>query len=540
MKRQSDAPCGQAVMGLEWGEDPMGDNNGLVRRHDQYQFEVKLGYDLRRHLAREGYRVDTFFFIPENLDISEATYSKDQFYRDMLLYIRFRTPDFTLSTLTDAGSDRSPLTGIAKRLASAKLAPTKENLQALDYEMRLLGCVFKNSLRRQSREIESLLADSIGRPILKDHVQTEALLSEFQVQVKRVSSRFRSLQAEFQDPRLTSGVAATFAFTDEYISLLIEERSHEILQLIQDRSEEFLKRSATALVGLILDEIAYRREGKYPSLVDEGHENETLVFRLSVLKKFMGSVLHMTVRKREEDRGLEQIFLAMGAGFAMLFATAVAFYYQKVYGTLSFGFFIILILSYMLKDRMKALSQARLQNWLSKNVYDQSTSIFDPLTGEKMGVCREAVGFIPEKRVDPVALHLRNRDHITEIENTWRAEKVIHYTKDITLYPNQFLNFHKRKTGITDIVRFNLRNFLLKMDEPIKPLYALKNDVSEKIPGARVYHVNVVLRFTSKRETRYERIRLVLNRDGIKRIEPVAAESAPGRTHFYPSPLRPT
>lgn len=274
-------------------------------------------------------------------------------------------------------------------------------------------------------------------------------------------------------------------------------------------------------------------------MVDEGHENETLVFRLSVLKKFMGSVLHLTVRKREEDRGLEQVLLAMGAGFAMLFATAVAFYYQKVYGTLSFGFFVILVVSYMLKDRMKALSQARLQNWLSKNVYDQSTSIFDPLTGKKMGVCREAVGFIPEKRVDPVALQLRNRDHITEIENTWRAEKVIHYTKDITLYPNQFLNFHKRKTGITDIVRFNLRNFLLKMDEPIKPLYALKNDQSERIPGARVYHVNVILRFTSKRETRYERIRLVLNRDGIKRIEPVSADSAPGRSHFYPSPLRP-
>lgn len=68
----------------------------------------------------------------------------------------------------------------------------------------------------------------------------------------------------------------------------------------------------------------------------------------------------------------------------------------------------------------------------------------------------------------------------------------------------------------------------------MKPLYALKKDHSEKIPGARVYHVNVILRFTSKRETRYERIRLVLNRDGIKRIEPVSADSAPGRSHFYP------
>ena len=517
----------------------MGDNNGLVRRHDQYQFEVKLGYDLHRHLPRERYRVDTYFFIPENLDINEATYSKTQFYRDLLLYIRFRTPDFTLSTLTDAGSDRSPLNGVARRIATARENPTVENVQALDYEMRLLGCVFKNSLRLQARDIAALLGGAHGGPGAKELSQADALLTEFQVQVKRVSNRFRALRTDFQDPRLTAGVAATFSFTDEYISLLIEERAHELLQLIQERPEKLLVHSTAALIALIKEEVTYRREWGYPSLVDEGHENETLVFRLSVLKKFMGSVLHLTVRKREEDRGLEQVLLAMGAGVAMLFATAVAFYYQRVYGTLSMGFFVILVVSYMLKDRMKALSQARLQSWLSKNVYDQSTSIFDPFTRTKMGVCREAVGFVPEKRVDPVALQLRNRDHITEIEDTWRAEKVIHYTKDITLYPNRFLKFHKRKTGITDIVRFNLRTFLLKMDEPIKRLYALKNDHSEKIPGARVYHVNVILRFTSKRETRYERIRLVLNRDGIKRIEPVGAESAPGKSSFYPSPLRP-
>lgn len=518
----------------------MGDGNGFVRRHDNYQFEVKLGYDLHRHRSPERYQVDTYFFIPENLDINEATYSKNQFYRDLLLYLRFRTPDFTLSTLTDAGSERSPLSGVAKRIDIVQQFPTAENQRALDYEMRLLGCVLKNSLRLQARAIEALLLDSAGNPIMKDPPQIEALLTEFQIQVKRVSDRFRALRPRFQDPRLTALLAATFAYTDEYISLLIEERAHEILRLIQDRSEPLLTRTAAALAEMIRSEGSFRREWGYPSLVDEGHENETLVFRLSVLKKFMGSSLHLTVRKREEDRGLEQIMLAMGAGLAMLFATSVAFYYQKVYGTLSMGFFVILIVSYMLKDRMKALSQARLQNWLSKNVYDQSTSIYDPLTNKKMGVCREAVGFIPEKRVDSLAMRLRNRDHITEIENTWRAEKVIHYTKDITLFPNRFLKIHKRKTGVTDIIRFNLRNFLQKMDEPIKSLYALKKDRSEKIPGSRVYHVNVILRFTSKRETRYERIRLVLNRDGIKRLEPLGAERGPGRSSFYSSPLRPT
>lgn len=113
--------------------------------------------------------------------------------------------------------------------------------------------------------------------------------------------------------------------------MLIEERAHEILQLIQDRTEDPLARSAGTLSAMIQEEVSYRRGRGYPSLVDERHENETLVFRLSVLKKFMGSVLDLTVKKREEDRGLEQVLLAMGAGVAMLFATGVAFYYQSLW-----------------------------------------------------------------------------------------------------------------------------------------------------------------------------------------------------------------
>lgn len=516
----------------------MNDNSGLVRRHDQYQFEVKLAYDLHRHIPRDRYRVDTYFFIPENLDINSATYTKKHFYRDLLLYIRFRTPDFTLSALTDSGSDRSPLKGVGTCLSACLGTPTPGAFHALDYELRLLGCVLKNTLRLQAREIERLLTEKDPNRGPESLAQGEALLTEFLMQIRNVTTRFRNFKSGFQDPRLPGCAASTYAFTDEYISLLIEERAHELLRLVQDRAEPPLIKAAAGLRDLIQGETSYRHDAGYPSLVTAGQENETVVFRLSVLKKFMGSALHLHVQKRMEETGLEHLLLSLGAGLAMLFATGVAFYYQKVYGTLSLGFFVILVVSYMLKDRMKALSQARLQNWLAKNVYDRSTSIYDPLTGTKMGVCREAVGFVPEKRVDPLAIKLRNRDHITEIENTWRAEKVIHYTKDITLYSRHILRNHKRKTGVTDIVRFNLRNFLLKMDEPTKDLFTLSDGRSHVISGARVYHVNVILRFTSKRETRYERIRLVLNRDGIKRLEPVGAESAPGRAHFYPSPLR--
>src|SRR5688572_11511352 len=61
----------------------------LIRKHDDFQFEVKLGYDLTRHRRKDVYSVEYFFFLPHNLDVNEQTYTKKQFYRDMLLYIRF-------------------------------------------------------------------------------------------------------------------------------------------------------------------------------------------------------------------------------------------------------------------------------------------------------------------------------------------------------------------------------------------------------------------------------------------------------------------
>jgi hypothetical protein len=133
---------------------------------------------------------------------------------------------------------------------------------------------------------------------------------------------------------------------------------------------------------------------------------------------------------------------------------------------------------------------------------------------------------MPEKKVDPEVQILRNRDHITEIENTWRTEKVLHYVKEITLSPRT-IDRHSRKTAMTDIARFNVRHFLLKMDEPQTELFVLSGDRSEAVPGARVYHVNLVIKFTDAARVRYERVRLVLDQDGIKRLEPVRGASLP-------------
>ncbi|HMX94070.1 MAG TPA: hypothetical protein PK362_02990 [Elusimicrobiota bacterium] len=500
----------------------MKDHEGLVRRHDKYQFEVKLGYDLTPHHRRDRYRVETFFFLPENLDVNESTYSKGQFYRDLLLYIRFRTPDFSLAALLDPAEERSPLQRVPAKLAAFLESPSVRNARALDYELRLMGCVFKNALREQSREIEPLLEKPGGGADAREH------LTRYRENARAVLVRYRALRDRFHTPGVPAGLRATFAFADEYMSLLVEGRTHDLLQRVQNLNAPAFAETETGLAALVIDEIQYRKSRGFPSIVAEDKDNETFVFRQSVLKKFITSALHLVVRTEEEGKGLEQMAMAIGAGIAMVFATTIAFYYQKVYGTLSLGFFAVLVVSYMFKDRLKAVVQHYLQRRLARHLFDQATNIHDPFNRIKIGVCREAVGFVPERRVDPHVLRLRDRDHITEIENTWRAEKVLHYVKEITLFSRRFWKNHSRKEGITDIVRFNLRNFLLKMDEPTTDLYFLKEGRSVLVRGTRVYHVNIVIKFVSDDFTRYERLRLVLNREGLKAVEPVGSDTVPG------------
>jgi hypothetical protein len=63
------------------------------------------------------------------------------------------------------------------------------------------------------------------------------------------------------------------------------------------------------------------------------------------------------------------------------------------------------------------------------------------------------------------------------------------------------------------------------MDDPVEKQLFLDNGQLKTIDTHKVYHVNFVSRYTSIKpqyEKLYERMRLVLNRDGIKRIERIS------------------
>jgi hypothetical protein len=487
----------------------MEDIEEIVRRHDRYQFETKLGYDLTNETGVDRYTVETFLFFPRNLDVNEETYSKRQFYRDLLLYIRFKTPDFTLAELGDPHQERSPLSRLAPKVRRLEAEPTEHHRASLLYEIRLFGCALKSASRDALRALQN------GPTTVAEAGPRAAEMAR---SLARAAAEFRRLE-----PRLAGLPEArdTFRLTDEYISLLIENRAHQALNQLETLApgspgDPF--RAAAA--GLIRDETRRRRERDYPSLIREDGDNEVFIYRQSVLKKFVAGALHLTMRPVNERRRKEQMALAVGAGVAMLFATTVAFAVQWAYGTLSLTFFGALVVSYMFKDRLKAAAQDYFKRALSKNLFDQASDILDPHADVVIGRCREQVSFADERHVDPQVLRRRARDAMADMDNLGRSESILHYVKEITLRSNILLREGTRKRAVTDIARFHLGRFLSRMDDPEADVPVLgEEDRPGRRSGSRVYHVNMVIKLTSAQGVRYERVRLVLTRQGIKRLE---------------------
>jgi hypothetical protein len=278
-------------------------------------------------------------------------------------------------------------------------------------------------------------------------------------------------------------------------------------------------------MDLVAVELRYRQGRHYPSIPNENCDNEELIFRRNVLKKYMGNVLFLDTRTRHEGRVLEQTLFGIAAGISMLFATAVLFISQWVYGPLTFPVFLALVIGYMFKDRIKELLRVFFSRKMTGVLFDHKMRLYTD-SGQAVGQVRESFDFVDEAKIPQRIMQIRDRDHITEVESDWLAENVVRYGKRIKLSSKAVSSaYHDFDLdGLTDIMRFNVSGFTKRMGEPSKELFVLDKDDFHSIKAERVYHLNLVLTIGSPDRTRYKRFRIVFNRRKIKRIETVSVE----------------
>ena len=264
----------------------------------------------------------------------------------------------------------------------------------------------------------------------------------------------------------------------------------------------------------------YKWEKNYITVNTENKSNnQEFISRAGMLKKYIESDLYLIARKKRNTFLLEQILFSIAAGMSMVFATIVSFSFQQKYGNFTLPFFIALVISYMLKDRIKELMRFYFAHKLGSKFYDNKVQI--SIKSQQIGWSKEGFDFISDNKVPREVMELRGRSSLLEAENRRVDEKIILYRKRVQLGRKQLLNISAYPIpGIHDIIRFNVSEFIRKMDNPEVPIFG--NDAegnSIRVHGEKTYYLNFVIQCQYEEQLEYKRYRIMFNRLGIKKIE---------------------
>ena len=497
-----------------------------IKSHDKYQIEIKLDYELLDG-KETHYKIYTYIFVPHSLHINQESYQKSDFYRDVQNYIRLKTPILGLDDFCNIPS--SPLVNIQGMIQTNGWKHNDKLKMELINRLKLLSSMLKSSLREHFNLIHKRIKETPESA--KVHQIIFNLVEQFVRGTSDFSSHYRTLFAAFNQPGVNEEIFSAYSLTDESISLLIEETAIEMYQIVEtylknEKRQLFLEQ----LQAIVKSETKHRRARGYASILQVGEENETYIFRASVLKKYAASVLHLSTAVSREGRGMEQFLFAIAAGISMIIATTIAFFFQQQFGNFTFPFFVALVVGYMFKDRVKELGREMFASKIRDRVYDRRIEINSSDGKHKLGILREKMDFVKEADIPNPVLRARNKDPFSDLENDSQGEVIIRYTKDIVLYANAFKKLKAEMPGINglnDIIRYDIRQYLKKMAEPLQERPYLINGNLKTIYCHKVYHLNFVSRYRSlypHKEKLHRRIRLVLNQKGIKRIEDIAVE----------------
>lgn len=471
-----------------------------ISLHDHYQFEIKLSLPFEDPGSKGIYSVDTYLFIPNSLNIHPGTLGRKEFFGRLKNYIRLRIPWTRLDALD---APQGPLGRLVALLHNAESGqqPIQEEFED---HVKVFCLAAKRALRARGLKAASSPADRAPGAALEYLCQSRDLLREY-----------RALAPVVRRTGLEHSPA--YGYGEEFLSIVTTYYAFRMLDRLQ--AMPAAQEAARQVHAFISAELACRSRLTGAAIPRPDDDNEHFVFRWSMLKKYMSSALFLDVRERRDRRFWQQVVAGVAAGVAMVVATAIAFIWQGRYGSLSTPLFMALIISYIFKDRMKDLLKASMSSWLRRILADRKLAIFRNFT-TLVGVCKETFGYVSEKSLPPEILALRDKVHMVDVSNAFRKETIIHYHKDIIVKPRAHsLMANGFCDGMLDITRLGVHDFLHSMDDPEEPLYVLDGDRCRRVRGSKVYHLNMIRSRIGPEGRKSSRYRIVLDRDGIKRVE---------------------
>lgn len=482
-----------------------------AKKHDNFSVEFKFGYNCIEDGVKDKFSVNAWIFVPNSLDINPENYGKKQFYRDIKSNIRLITPVYLLR---DIAQDTSlPLVSLRRALENLVSNPTSSSsLNAYEYQLKMFAAIFKSALRDHVTHLGGVRSLETAEYLVEDYVTN----------ARQVLDKFRSLYQIIDVPTVSDKSRSYFRMSDEFMSHMVEVRTIRMIKLLDSASDP--KKFITIrqkFMKLIFDEREYMTTMGYGLLSGDVEHDRKLVFHHGMLKKFIESELYISLDKKKDGVAVEQLYYSIAAGVAMIFATGVAWQTQVKYGNITWPLFIALVVSYMLKDRIKDLLRYYFAHKLGNKYFDKKAIV--TIGDNKIGVIKEGFDFISRSKTPEVVMNMREQDSSVEDESRIFEEKILLYRKHVEIADSALaLVDEYPMKGVNEILRLHLTRFTHKMDNPEVPIDSF--DAEGRLMTAsiqKIYHVNVVFQLQHDGDAEYHHFRITMTRNGVQAIDKI-------------------
>lgn len=485
-----------------------------VGDHGRKQFELKNHYPLTSNKT-DRYVVDTWIYVPASLMINKGEQSVTRFLSNVKSLTRFSAPCIPLSRLIDEQCDISPLMRIRNELTSADLGKDIRSKKII-YELRSLANLYNSEITTS----EAVISDAVknGRlAVVKDSIKQNLK------DIRAFLDVWRELYGLFLASNVDSSLREAYTWTDQAISITTEHVLFELQRQINpdDEAPSLTKR----IRKLMDDELSHRKAMGYQIASDDiaGIDVERRIYWDNTLKKWAQSVLYLTQEESGTSRRIGHVLAGVAAAIAMSFAVLATFLAERLFPGQGLPWAIVIIVAYIFKDRIKEVLRNILIHTIPGVISDDKVHLIDQATGRKVGKVKSRVKFYKSRNAPVDIANLRAEGGF-RFQQILPDEDLVHFRREIVIRNSLLRDSHTRLDTLSDIVRFKLGDILVDMDDPKKTIPTFASEVPTELSGNRVYHINLIVRLTSKtgRAKYSSRYRLVVNRSGLLRIEFVA------------------
>ncbi len=480
-----------------------------AKKHDNFSVEFKFGFNCTIDGVKDDFAVNAWIFVPNSLDITPENYGKSQFYRDIKSNVRLITPVFSLQQL----SEETSLPHKSLSTALRKVAQAHSDAKAVDayeYHLKMFAAIFKSALRDQAKS----LMRSCTLP------DASSLVDEYVGSSKKVMNQFRSLYELIDSPDIPDRIKTSFRMCDEFMTHVLDVRTMRLIKLMDSSSDAensaLLRQKFT---DLLTSEHLYRINVGYAMLSGKPKKDRELVHHYGMLKKFIESELYIRLDKKKDGVAVQQIYYSLAAGVAMVFATVVSWHSQQKYGSVTWPLFVALVISYMLKDRIKDLLRYYFAHKLGNQYYDKKALITIGKT--KVGEIKEGFDFISVNKMPDEVKKMRENASFVEGESTIFDEKVLLYRQRVKLDDRALtVKDQYPREGVNEILRLHLNRFTHKMDNAQMVVDVMDDDGAiSSLKVQKIYYLNIVFQLVHDGKPMYTQFRIGMTRDGVVEIQ---------------------